>query len=47
MKGITLMNARFNPQAEDSQRLRVGSIGPHLQTFATLVSASSLTTPVK
>ena len=32
------MNARFNPQAEDLQRLQVGPIGPHLQSFAALVS---------
>jgi len=32
------MNARFNPQAEDLQRLQVGPIGPHLQGFAALVS---------
>jgi hypothetical protein len=38
MKGMTRMNARFNPQAEDLQRLQVGPIGPHLQSFAALVS---------
>ena len=32
------MNVRFNPQAEDLQRLQVGPIGPHLQSFAALVS---------
>ena len=32
------MNTRFNPQAEDLQRLQVGPIGPHLQSFAALVS---------
>jgi integrase len=32
------MNARFNPQAEDLQRLQAGPIGPHLQSFAALVS---------
>ncbi len=32
------MNALFNPQAEDLQRLQVGPIGPHLQSFAALVS---------
>lgn len=32
------MNARFNPQAEDLERLQVGPIGPHLQSFAVLVS---------
>lgn len=32
------MNARFNPQAEDLQCLQVGPIGPHLQSFAALVS---------
>jgi hypothetical protein len=32
------MNGRFNPQAEDLQRLQVGPIGPHLQSFAALVS---------
>jgi len=35
------MNARFNPQAEDLQRLQVGPIGPHLQSFAVLVSQQS------
>jgi hypothetical protein len=30
---MTLMNARFNPQAEDLQRLQVGPIGPHLQAL--------------
>jgi len=32
------MNDRFNPQAEDLQRLQVGPIGPQLQSFAALVS---------
>ena len=32
------MNARFNPQAEDLQRLQVGPIGPRLQSFAALVT---------
>jgi len=32
------MITRFNPQAEDLQRLQVGPIGPHLQSFAALVS---------
>ena len=32
------MNARFNPQAEDLQHLQVGPIGPHLQSFAALVT---------
>jgi hypothetical protein len=35
---MTLMNARFNPQAEDLQRLQASPIGPHLQSFAALVS---------
>ena len=32
------MNALFNPQAEDLQRLQVGPIGPQLPSFAALVS---------
>jgi hypothetical protein len=28
------MNARFNPHAEDLQRLQIGPIGPHLHSFA-------------
>jgi site-specific recombinase XerD len=32
------MKTRFNPQAGDLQRLQVGPIGPHLQSFAALVS---------
>jgi len=32
------MNALFNPQAKDLQRLQVGPIGPHLQSFAAVVS---------
>jgi hypothetical protein len=32
------MIARFDPRPEDLQRLRVGPIGPHLPSFAALVS---------
>src|ERR1043166_6073311 len=32
------MNARFHPRPEDLQRLQVGPIGPHLSSFAALVS---------
>jgi hypothetical protein len=32
------MIARFNPRPEDLQHLQVGPIGPHLQSFAVLVS---------
>jgi site-specific recombinase XerD len=32
------MKTCFNPQAEDLQRLQVGPIGPHLQSFSALVS---------
>ena len=32
------MIVRFSPRPEDLQRLQVGPIGPHLQSFATLVA---------
>jgi len=32
------MIVRFDPRPEDLQRLQVGPIGPHLPSFATLVS---------
>jgi hypothetical protein len=32
------MIARFSPRPEDLQRLQIGPIGPHLQSFAALVS---------
>jgi hypothetical protein len=35
---MTLMTARFDPCPEDLQRLQVGPIGPHMQSFAALVS---------
>src|SRR6266404_5260595 len=37
-KGMTSMIVRFSPPPEDLQRLQVGPIGPHLPSFATLVS---------
>jgi hypothetical protein len=43
-KGMTFMNARFNPQAEDLKRLQVGPIGPYLQSFAALVSHQVIAT---
>jgi len=32
------MIVRFNPRPEDLQHLQVGPLGPHLPSFATLVS---------
>ena len=32
------MIVRFSPRPEDLQRLQVGPIGPHLSSFATLVT---------
>ena len=32
------MKVRFQPRSADLQHLRVGPVGPHIQTFATLVS---------
>jgi hypothetical protein len=32
------MIARYCPRSEDLQRLEVGPIGPHLKSFAALVS---------
>jgi hypothetical protein len=32
------MIVRFNPRPENLQRLQVGPIGPHLLSFATLLS---------
>ena len=32
------MIVRFSPRPEDLERLQVGPIGPHLPSFATLVS---------
>ena len=32
------MIVRFNPRSEDLQHLQVGPLGPHLPSFATLVS---------
>src|SRR2546427_263333 len=37
-KGMIHMIVRFDPRPEDLQRLQVGPIGPHLPSFATLVS---------
>jgi hypothetical protein len=42
VKGMTSLIVRFSPRAEDLQRLQVGPIGPHLQSFAALVYMSSM-----
>ena len=36
------MIVRFSPRPEDPQRLQVGPIGPHLNTFAALVSRQAI-----